>query len=165
MERIFSWRIGSRISRLPDNGFRLLTSGFFMNQFPSLFLCLLHCVTENSFYFLFAEIVEFLGDSQVPKLSAIYTGLSLCWFFATFLMPVMFCTCTGKSNDTKLCAYIFNIWHPIDTRKTVKISAAFVIDIYRRGARKLPNSNISRNKIKSFKDSNYIIRDTAESHS
>ncbi len=66
MERIFSWRIGCRISRLPDNGFRLLTSGFFMNQFP-LPLFSVCCIASQKivfiFYFLFAEIVEFLGGS------------------------------------------------------------------------------------------------------
>ncbi len=34
VQRTLSRRKGCRISRLPDNGFRLLTSGLFMNQFP-----------------------------------------------------------------------------------------------------------------------------------
>ncbi len=77
-----SWRIGCRISRLPDNGFRLLTSGFFMNQCPPPFspsVALRHRKIVYIFYFFFKEIVEQLGGSvnRCQTLSTIYWSQSL----------------------------------------------------------------------------------------
>ncbi len=90
-----------------------------------------------------------------------YTGRSLCWFMATFLMPVTFCNCTGKG------AYIFNILHPIDTRKTGLTFCRFCHrHLSPRDHAESFQIPISREiKIKSFKDSNHIIRDRAETYS